>query len=623
MGAIALIAAIALVAVAGATAVDGSPSTFQVDVRDGPDYEPMMVFTAPEGETFSGVYSIAVMDLTAEADEPPVYQITTASIDSKDSFFIQGAGISSLESSKAYLITMTQSGGDTVSVVYYEASPVVTLSIDGTEGSGSINDGETSSITVEATPSGIMSVAEEVVWTSSPAGVVQISGGSASGCTIQALQPGECTITMAFTINGVEYTGEYDLTVNKVGVTSVSVSSSDSKTSVDPGEQLSLTATVSPNNASYPGVTWSSSNESIATVSEGGVVTGIAPGSVTITATADGVSGTFSVTVNAIPVQSISIQGDGSVMIGGTSQLTCVFTPTNATNKNVNWESSDDSIATVSGSGVVTGVKVGSATITATSEDGSKTATLSVTVNAVAVTGISITDAPQTLRVGDVYTIKYAVSPDGATTQTVSWTSSNQSVLSVSSQGVVTAHSVSEEPVTITVSITDEYGEKETFTASVNISVVPVEVPSHTITIVCGDGGVVTPSGDLQGKLTIVDGGNQTLTVTPSSGFEIDTVLVDGAEVQLDSDNQYTFSNVTGDHTFSVTFVEVPTPVDPDEPDHPVVPPYDDDDYVPLPPHIVVEENGDDDSKTVVACAAAAVAAVLIALVMFAEYRKR
>lgn len=623
MGAIALIAAIALVAVAGATAVDGSPSTFQVDVRDGPDNEPMMVFTAPEGETFSGVYSIVVMDLTAEADEPPVDQITTASMDSKESFFIQGAGISSLDSSKAYLITMTQSGGDTVSVVYYEASPAVTLSIDGAEGSGSINDGATSSIAVEATPKGIMSVAEAVEWTSSPAGVVQISGESASGCTVQALQPGECTITMAFTINGVEYAGQYSLTVNKVGVTSVTVSSSDSKTSVDPGEQLSLTATVSPDNASYPDVTWSSSNESIATVSEDGVVTGIVPGSVTITATADGVSGTFSVTVNAIPVQSISIQGDGSVTIGGTSQLTCVFTPTNATNKNVSWESSDDSIATVSGSGVVTGVKVGSATITATSEDGSKTATLSVTVNAVAVTGISITDAPQTLKVGDVYTLGCVVSPDDATTQTVSWTSSNQSVLSVSSQGVVTAHSVSEGPVTITVSITDEYGEKKTFTASVNISVVPVEVPSHIITIVCGDGGVVTPSGDLQGKLTIVDGGTQTLTVTPSSGFEIGTVLVDGEEVQLGSDNQYTFSNVTGDHTFSVTFVEVPAPVDPDEPDHPVVPPYDDDDYVPLPPHIVVEENGDDDSKTVVACAAAAVAAVLIALVMFAEYRKR
>ena len=622
MGAIALIAAISLVAIAGATAVDGSPSTFTVEMGYDDNNQPIMWLKAPDGETFSGVYSIIVTDLSAEVGDP-VAQIITGNINNQTSTFIEGEWLNNLDNSKAYLITMTQSSGATASVVYYETEPQVTLSIDSSENTGSINDGLTASVTVEAVPSGLMNAAEDVEWTSAPEGIVQISGGSSAGCTVQALEPGECTITLSFTINGAEYTGNYSLTVNKVDVRSVEITSADSKTSVGPGEELQLTATVDPNNASYPDVTWSSSDESIATVSDNGVVTGIAPGSATITATADGVDGTFSLTVNTIPVQSISIKGEGSIEIGGTSQLTCEFTPTNATNKNVTWTSSDESVATVSESGLVTGVGAGSATITATSADGNKSAEMTVTVSAVPVTGISIVDAPQTLKVGESYTLESVITPANATTHTVIWTSSNTDVISVSSQGVVTAHSVSEDPVTITVSITDEYGENETFTDSVTITVISTETSWHTITIVCGEGGEVWPSGDFDGKLTVVDGGTITLKVTPGLGFEIDTVTVDGGEVELDANNEYTLTNVTGDHTFSVTFVKVSVPVDPDDPDRPVIPPIDDDDdYVPIPP--VIDNSGsDDDTTTIVACAAAAVVAALIAVFLIMEYRKR
>lgn len=622
MGAIALIAAISLVAIAGATAVDGSPSTFTVEMGYDDNNQPIMWLEAPDGETFSGVYSIIVTDLSAEVGDP-VAQIITGNINNQTSTFIEGEWLNNLDNSKAYLITMTQSSGATASVVYYETEPQVTLSIDSSENTGSINDGSTASVTVDAVPSGLMNAAEDVEWTSAPEGIVQISGGSSAGCTVQALEPEECTITLSFTINGAEYTGKYSLTVNKVGVESVEITSADSKTSIDPDEELQLTATVVPNNASYPDVTWLSSDDDIATVSDNGVVTGIAPGSATITATADGVDGTFSLTVNTIPVQSISIKGEGSIEIGRISQLTCEFTPTSATNKNVTWTTSDDSVATVSESGLVTGVGAGSATITATSADGNKSAEMIVTVSAVPVTGISIVDAPQTLKVGESYTLRSVITPANATTHTVVWTSSNTDVLSVSSQGVVTAHSVSEDPVTITVSITDEYGEKETFTDSVTITVVSAEAPSHTITIVCGEGGEVWPSGDFDGKLTVVDGGTITLKVTPGLGFEIDTVTVDGGEVELDANNEYTFTNVTGDHTFSVTFVKVSVPVDPDDPDRPVIPPIDDDDdYVPIPP--VIDNSGsDDETTTIVACAAAAVVAALIAVFLIMEYRKR
>lgn len=101
------------------------------------------------------------------------------------------------------------------------------------------------------------------------------------------------------------------------------------------------------------------------------------------------------------------------------------------------------------------------------------------------------------------------------------------------------------------------------------------------------------------------------------------TIAVSGGSFSSKVPDQYIADGFVQQYTDGWYVILDEGSADPETPDYPVVPPYDDDDYVPLPPHIVVEENGDDDSKTVVACAAAAVAAVLIALVMFAEYRKR
>ena len=176
-----------------------------------------------------------------------------------------------------------------------------------------------------------------------------------------------------------------------VDVTGVSLNPT-SKTFTCPTGTQTITATVSPSDASNKTVTWSSSNTSVATVSSAGVVTAVSAGTATITATAtngteattDDKTATCSVTVQDTKVTSLSLSSSTlSLTCGGsTSTLTATATPSGACNKNVTWSSSNTSVATVSTAGVVTPVAAGTANITATAADGSgKTATCNVTVN--------------------------------------------------------------------------------------------------------------------------------------------------------------------------------------------------------------------------------------------------
>ena len=153
---------------------------------------------------------------------------------------------------------------------------------------------------------------------------------------------------------------------------------------IEIGETVTLKATVNPSNATNKNVTWTSSDTSVATV-ENGVVTAIGEGSATITVTTEdgGKTATCEVAVNKaeVSVTSVTLDKSASTLeIGETVTLKATVNPSNATNKNVTWTSSDTSVATVE-NGVVTAIGEGSATITVTTEDGGKTATCEVTVN--------------------------------------------------------------------------------------------------------------------------------------------------------------------------------------------------------------------------------------------------
>jgi hypothetical protein len=132
-------------------------------------------------------------------------------------------------------------------------------------------------------------------------------------------------------------------------------------------------------------VTWTSDDAQVATVSDGGLVTAVAAGTATITATSEGKSGTAGVTVIALPepVASVEVQPEApTVAAGSTVQLTATPEDKNGqplSGRTVTWSSSDPKVATVSGNGKVTGVAAGLAVITATSEKQPGTSSVTVT----------------------------------------------------------------------------------------------------------------------------------------------------------------------------------------------------------------------------------------------------
>lgn len=155
------------------------------------------------------------------------------------------------------------------------------------------------------------------------------------------------------------------------------------------GQTATFTANVLPENASYDGITWSSSNTAVASV-DGGKVTAIAEGTATIIATIGSISGTASVTVSSeepsgedVPVSGINVTSWAlNMYVGDTRQVEYTIEPENATNKNVTFSSANPDVATVSTEGVVVGVSEGSARITVTTVDGGFTSACTVTVAA-------------------------------------------------------------------------------------------------------------------------------------------------------------------------------------------------------------------------------------------------
>ena len=159
---------------------------------------------------------------------------------------------------------------------------------------------------------------------------------------------------------------ESDLEPTLINVTAITLS--QTSVTLSAGESVSLTATITPENATNKTITWSSSNTSVATVSNGKAA--VAVGKATITAQIGNVKAECSVTVSPIEVTAITLSQTSVTLSAGESvSLTAIITPENATNKTITWSSSNTSVATVS-NGKVTAVAVGKATITAQASNG-------------------------------------------------------------------------------------------------------------------------------------------------------------------------------------------------------------------------------------------------------------
>lgn len=295
-------------------------------------------------------------------------------------------------------------------------------------------------------------------------------------------------------------------------VAGVTLTAAGNATTVNKGETLQLTATVRPANAANKNVTFSSSNNGVATVDENGLVTAVESGEVTITVTTEDGNRTDSITLTVvIPVSSVTLKAAGNateVAEGETLQLTATVLPENATDKKVTFSSSNELVATVNESGLVTAISAGEAVITATAANG-KTAQLTLTVTAneqkVEVESVTLIAAGNktTIKKGETLQLTATVLPENATFKGVSFSSSAEGVAVVDGNGLVTA--VEGGEVTITVTTTD--GAK---TAEI-ILTVTVDVVSVTVT----DG-----SSANSGSITVGETINLTAGVLPANATQ-------------------------------------------------------------------------------------------------------
>ncbi len=218
------------------------------------------------------------------------------------------------------------------------------------------------------------------------------------------------------------------------------------------GRTVQLTASVLPENATDKKVNWTSSDSSIAEVDSDGLVTGVSKGSAVITATtANGKQASCTVTVS-VPVETVTLdKSEAELKTGETLSLTATVLPADAGNKSVTWSSDAENVASVE-NGLVTAKEAGTAVITVVTSDGYKEASCTITVTApeVLVTEVILDKNSATLEIGEALTLKATIAPENATDKVLSWASSDENIVKVNENGVVTAIKEGSATVTVT-----------------------------------------------------------------------------------------------------------------------------------------------------------------------------
>lgn len=361
-----------------------------------------------------------------------------------------------------------------------------------------------SELTQITIPSGIKEIEYATFKNCSKLKDVYFSGSKSQWEAIVIQEENECLTNANIHFGIDDNVNAVKITLNKTALT------------LEIGKTDTLVPTISPSNTTDKTVTWSSSNTSVATVSNG-KVTAVKAGTASITAkTSNGKTATCAVSVISISSSAevgdvnldgtVSISdatevqkylaeyidlsdgqkaladtnGDDSVTIsdateiqkylaeyidhfnqpsaiglsstnislnvGSKQTLTATITPSDVTNKSISWTTSDSSIATVS-NGVVTAVSPGIATITAKTYNG-KSAKCTITVKQVEPTSITLNKSSLSLNEGDTYQLSATIYPSNAANKTVTWTSSNTSVVSVDSNGRVSAKAIGSATIT-------------------------------------------------------------------------------------------------------------------------------------------------------------------------------
>lgn len=367
-----------------------------------------------------------------------------------------------------------------------------------------------------------------IVFVSSNTAVATVS----STGLVTGVRAGEATITV--TIDG--RSAEAAVRVVPPPVATISMTLGSASITVGSGTQATVTLRDASNNVlTGRVVSFSSSNALVATVSSDGSVSALLPGTTTITATSEGRSASASLTVVPLPpapVATVTVSlNPSSVIVGGTAQATAVTrssTGATLTGRVVTWASSNTTIATVSSDGEVTALRAGSATITATSEGKSGSAgitvtapppapvaTVTVSLGASSVVAGSGTQATAVLRAADNTTL---------TGRTVTWSSSDATIATVSSSGAISTLRAGSVSITAT-------SEGKSGSAGLTVTA-PPPAPVATVSVSLGASSIAVGAGTSATAVTRDAGGavltGRTVTWS-SSNAAVATVNASGA----------------------------------------------------------------------------------------------
>ncbi|HRX59110.1 MAG TPA: Ig-like domain-containing protein [Eubacteriales bacterium] len=349
-----------------------------------------------------------------------------------------------------------------------------------------------------------------VTWGSSNPAVASVDQAG----IVTAVSPGSVTITV--TARGFDMDADPITYVNEQAIFAVTVDDNEieathialdkTETTIGVGSTDELVPTFTPSDTTLTKVKYVSSDPTVATVGENtGIITGVAAGTTTITAYAldssdaviTGVEATCAVTVIDIPVDSITIsQTTATLYAGSTLTLNANVLPLNASNPTVTWGTSDSTLATVVDGKVTTkkAVVTYPATVNITATAGTQTATCTITLlDSTILTQLNLSKTNAALSVGDTLTLTASLLPSDATNKTLTWTSSNPSVASVSSSGKVTALTAGN--TVIKVAATDGSGLSASCNVNVStVNVIIVSLNKTSLTLVEGNSEALTAS---------------------------------------------------------------------------------------------------------------------------------
>jgi len=234
-----------------------------------------------------------------------------------------------------------------------------------------------------------------------------------------------------------------------------SISLSQPSLSIIKEGTATLSVSHTPSNLTAPDYVWSSSNTSVATVNHG-VISAVNEGTAIITASVTKLNLYAACTVIVTPIVPTSITLDKSnlsLIVGDESKLTAIVLPENAKNKSFSWSSSNEKIISISNDGIVKSIAPGNAKITVKTTIGNLEATCDVEVKKIPVESVSLNYPKLNMIIGQTETLTATIYPSNATYKDLEWSSSDESIATVTEGKIVT---FKEGTISISVKTADE-----------------------------------------------------------------------------------------------------------------------------------------------------------------------